>query len=76
MGYRKGVAHLSIVEMESYALKELSEADMRRVEKYVASCPECRDFLDDALCWEAAFHSPFTAKVRKMIAERKKAAKG
>jgi hypothetical protein len=31
----EAVAHLSIVVMESYALKELSEAEMRRVEKHV-----------------------------------------
>ena len=43
MGYRKAVAHLSIVMMEHYALKELSEAEMRRVEKHVARCPRCRD---------------------------------
>ena len=30
----EAVAHLSIVMMESYALKELSEAEMLRVEKH------------------------------------------
>jgi hypothetical protein len=42
----EAVAHLSIVMMESYALKELSEAEMLRVEKHVASCPKCRDHLE------------------------------
>jgi hypothetical protein len=35
--YRKTVAHLSIEEMERYALKELSEAGMLKVEKHVAN---------------------------------------
>jgi predicted anti-sigma-YlaC factor YlaD len=73
--YCKTVAHLSIADMEKYALKKLSDVEMLRVEKHVARCPKCRDFLDDALCWEAAFHSPFTARVRKMISEKQKATK-
>ena len=72
---RNDVVHLSIVEMESYALKELSEAEMLRVEKHVARCAKCRDHLDEELGWAAAMRSPFMAKVRKMIAERKKAGK-
>jgi anti-sigma factor RsiW len=68
--------HLSIVEMESYALKELSQAEMLRVEKHVARCPKCRDHLEGELGWAAAMRSPFMARVRKMIEERKKAAKG
>ena len=70
------MAHLSIVQMERYALQELSEAEMLRVEKHVARCPKCRDRLDEELGWVAAMRSPFMAKVRKMIDERKKAAKG
>ena len=50
----KAAAHLSIVMMESYALKELSEAEMRRVEKHVARCPKCRDRLEGELGWSAA----------------------
>jgi hypothetical protein len=72
----EAVAHLSIVMMESYALKELSEAEMLRVEKHVASCPKCRDHLDEELGWAAAMRSPFKRYVEKLIeAERKKAAK-
>ena len=41
----EAVAHLPIVMMERYALKELSEAEMLRVEKHVARCPKCRDHL-------------------------------
>ena len=41
----EAVAHLSVELLERYALKELSEAEMLRVEKHVASCPKCRDHL-------------------------------
>jgi anti-sigma factor RsiW len=62
--------------MESYAWKELSEAEMRRVEKHVARCPKCRDHLEGELGWSAAMRSPFRRYVEKLIeAERKKAAK-
>ena len=72
----EAVAHLSIVMMESYALKELSEAEMRRVEEHVAICPKCRDHLEGDLAWAAAMRSPFRRHVEKLIdAERKKAAK-
>jgi len=43
------------------------------IDKHVARCRKCRDRLDDELGWVAAMRSPFTAKVRKKIAERKKA---
>jgi hypothetical protein len=42
----EAVAHLSIDVMESYALKELSEAETLRVEKHVARCAKCRDHLE------------------------------
>ena len=73
----EAVAHLSIVKMESYALKELSEAEMLRVEKHVARCPKCRDHLEGELGWSAAMRSPFRRKVEKMIEDerRKRAAK-
>jgi hypothetical protein len=73
----EAVAHLSIVMMESYALKELSEPEMLRVEKHVASCPKCRDHLEGELGWSAAMRSPFMAKVRKIVkAEKKRPAQG
>jgi hypothetical protein len=72
----EAVAHLSIVMMESYALKELSEAEMLRVEKHVARCPKCRFCLEEQLGWAAAMRSPFRRQVEKLIeAQRKKAAK-
>ena len=72
----ESMAHLSIVMVESYALKELPEAEMCRVEKHVARCAKCRDHLEGELGWAAAMRSPFMAKVRNSIeVERKKAAK-
>src|ERR1035438_673533 len=60
--------------MESYALKELSEAEMRRVEKHVVCCPKCRDRLAGELGWVAARRPPFKRYVEKLIeAGRKKA---
>ena len=68
------MAHLSIVMMESYALKELSEAEMLRVEKHVASCRTCEFVLEEQLGRAAAMRSPFKRYVEKLIeAERKKA---
>jgi hypothetical protein len=62
--------------MESYALKELSEAEMLRVEKHVASCRKCEFVLEEQVGWAAAMRSPFRRKVEKMIEEeRRKAAK-
>ena len=70
------MAHLSIVMMESYALKELSEAEMLQVEKHVASCRKCQLVLEEQVGWAAAMRSPFKRYVEKLIeAERKKAAK-
>jgi len=69
----EAVTHLSIVTMESYALKELSEADVRRVEEHVARCAKCRYILEEQLGWAAAMRSPFRRAMEKMIdAERKK----
>ncbi len=66
------MAHLSIVEMESYALEELSEAERLRVEKHVASCRKCGSILEEQLGWVAAMRSPFRRKVEKMIEEERK----
>jgi hypothetical protein len=40
-GIVEAVAHLSIELIERYALRELSEIEIHRVEKHVASCPVC-----------------------------------
>ena len=64
--------------MESYVLNELSDAEMRRVEDHVASCPKCWYILEEQLGWAAAMRSPFRRKVVKMIEEerKKRVAKG
>jgi hypothetical protein len=62
--------------MERYALKELSESDMRRIVKHVARCPKCLDHLHEELGWASAMRSPFRRYVEELIkAERRKAAK-
>ncbi|MGO9254990.1 MAG: zf-HC2 domain-containing protein [Bryobacteraceae bacterium] len=66
------MAHLSIVMVESYALKELPEAEMCRVEKHVARCAKCRDHLEGELGWAAAMRSPFRRYVEKLIEEERK----
>jgi anti-sigma factor RsiW len=72
----ESVAHLPIELLERYALKELSAAEMLRVEKHVARCPKCREHLEGELRWAAAMRSPFRRYVEKLVeAERKKAAK-
>lgn len=75
IGYRKTVAYLTFEVMERYALKELSEAEMLQVDEHVVRCPKCRDHLEEELGWSAAMRSPFMARVRKMIDEKKKAVK-
>jgi len=47
---------------------------MLRAEKHVARCPKCRIHLDEELGWAAAMRSPFIARVREMIEERRKRA--
>ena len=70
----EAVAHLSIVMMESYALKEVSESEKQKVEKHVASCRKCEFVLEEQLGWAAAMRSPFKRYVEKLIeAEGKKA---
>ena len=43
------VAHLSIVQAESFALNEVSEVEKQRVGKHVASCQRCADLLGEKL---------------------------
>jgi hypothetical protein len=60
--------------IERYALRELSEVELLRVKKHVASCPECLDRLQGEIDLAAVMRSPFMAKVRKMIGTEKKTA--
>ena len=71
----EAVAHLSMELIERYALRELSEVEMRRVKKHVASCPNCLDRLEGEIDLTAAMRSSTVAKVRKIVtAERKRLA--
>jgi hypothetical protein len=38
--------HLSVMLLEQYALRELSDAEMQRVEEHVKRCSECMDRLE------------------------------
>jgi hypothetical protein len=70
------VAHLSVELIERYALREVSEAEMRRVEKHVARCSACKDRLVDDIGWQLAIRSPTMAFIRKTAkADKKKPAK-
>jgi anti-sigma factor RsiW len=40
--------HLSIGQLECYALGELSIREQQRVENHVTRCPECLDLLYDS----------------------------
>jgi hypothetical protein len=59
--------------LERHTLKELSEAEMLRVEKHVARCPNCRDHLEGWLGWVAAVQSAFIVRVRTLLDQSKKA---
>jgi anti-sigma factor RsiW len=58
------VAHLSVELIERYAVRELSEAEIQRVDKHVASCPECEERLQEEIDLAAAMRSSTAAKVR------------
>src|ERR1700719_364456 len=48
------VAHLSIELVERYAMRELSDAELARVNKHVASCRECEEWLQVEIAQTAA----------------------
>jgi len=66
------VAHLSIELIERYALRELSEVEIQRVEKHVLRCSECRERLQEEVDVSAAMRSSTVAKVRKIAKAEKK----
>jgi hypothetical protein len=43
--------HLSIGQLEGYALRELSSREQQGVEKHVTRCTECLDRLYDQVAW-------------------------
>lgn len=61
------VAHRSIELMERYALKEVSEVEMRRAKSMSASCPECEDRPKEEVDLAASMHSSTVATVRKIV---------
>jgi anti-sigma factor RsiW len=69
------MAHLSIDLIERYALRELSDVEVQRVNKHVGSCSECEDRLQQEIDLAAAMHSSRAAKVRELVnAEKSKPA--
>jgi Putative zinc-finger len=43
--------HLSIGQLEGYALRELSSREQQRVENHVTRCSECLDGLYHQVAW-------------------------
>jgi hypothetical protein len=67
------VPHLTIKLIERYALRELSEVEIQRVEKHVLLCSECQERLQEEVDLAAAMRSSTAAKVGKIAkAERKR----
>jgi anti-sigma factor RsiW len=66
------VKHLSIELIERYALRELSEVEIQRVEKHVFSCSECQERLQEEIALAAAMRSSTVAKIKKIVKAEKK----
>jgi anti-sigma factor RsiW len=66
------VAHLSIELIERYALRELSDVEIQRVEKHVLSCPECQDRLQGEVDVSAAMRSSTSANIKKIVRAKKR----
>jgi hypothetical protein len=60
----KTVKHLSERLLERCAMRDLSELEMRRIEKHVLVCPECLDRLEGEMAWVVAMRSA-AAKIRE-----------
>jgi hypothetical protein len=60
------VAHLTIGLVERYAMRELSDAELQRVNKHIASCRKCDEWLQAEIAQMAAIRSWTAAKVRKI----------
>ena len=63
-GIVKSVKHLSVDLLERCALRELSEREMRRIEKHVLVCADCLDQLEGEMAWVVAIRAA-AAKIRK-----------
>ena len=66
------MAHLSVELIERYALCELSEIKIRRVERHVGTCPVCEDRLQEEVDVAAAMRSSTATKIRKIVKTEKK----
>ena len=64
-GIVDSVAHLDIVSVELFAAGELSDAELARVNKHIASCSECEEWVQAEIAQMAAIRS-WPAKVRKI----------
>jgi anti-sigma factor RsiW len=70
------VGHLSTDLIERYVLRELSDAETRRLDQHVATCAECEERLQAEIDLAAAMRSSTAAMVRRIAdAERKRKAK-
>jgi len=62
--------------VELFASGELSDAELARVNKHIASCPECEEWVQTEIAQTAAIRS-WPTKIRKIEkAARKKTAQG
>jgi len=50
----KSVKHLSVELLERCALRDLSEHEMRHIEKHVLVCADCLDRLEGEMSWVVA----------------------
>jgi hypothetical protein len=66
------VVHLTIKLIERFALRELSEVEIQRVEKHVLLCSECGERLQEEVDVAAAMRSSTATKIRKIVKTEKK----
>lgn len=64
-GIVDSVAHLSISLVERRAMRELSDAELQRVNKHIASCSECEEWVQAEIAQTAAIRS-WPTKIRKI----------
>jgi len=67
------MAHLTISLVERFAMRELSDDELQRANKHVASCRECEEWLQVEIAQTAAIRSWTAAKIRKIEKAARKA---
>jgi hypothetical protein len=70
-GMVDSVAHLSIELVERFAKHELSDEEMQRVNKHIASCRECEEWLQVEIAQMAAIRS-WPARSKKILKAARK----